>query len=329
MLILNAAEVTRCLPMAEAIEGLRAGFAALERGQVDLPVRTQLSMPDGDGISLFMPAYLDTAAQRHTSLKVVSVYPGNPRRNLPVIHGLVILLDPETGRIRAGMDGGAVTAIRTGAVSGLATDLLAPAAARTLAVFGAGVQARTQMEAVCAVRELDWIKVYAPTASHIRALIEDMRPRIPEHVSLRAASSPRDALRGSGIVSTATTSSAPVFADEDLEEGTHINAVGVFEPHKREIPGQTVLRSRLYVDEMEAALEEAGDILTPIREGRLESSHILGTLGALVEGTVAGRTRAEEITLFKSVGLAVQDTVSAATAYANARSLGLGTEVEL
>lgn len=329
MLMLSAAEVRQCLPMREAIEGLRHAFAALEQGQTLQPLRTHLAMPDTADISLFMPAYLDMGPRRHAAVKVVSVYPSNPARGLPVIHGLVLLLDPETGRILASMEGGALTAIRTGAVSGLATDLLAPATARTVAIFGAGVQARTQLEAVCAVRPVESVQVYAPSPAHVQRFITDMRSRLPESAILQAAASPQAALTDCDIICTATSSAVPVLDDRDVKAGMHINAVGVFEPGKQEIPAATVMRARTYIDDWDAALDEAGDILVPLQAGQIEHSHIAGTLGALVTGKCPGRRQPSDITLFKSVGVAIQDAAAAGIAYDNARTLQIGREISL
>ncbi len=329
MLLLSASEVRQCLPMPEAIEGLRRAFAAWEQGQAQQPLRTQLNIPEGPGISLFMPAYLSESHQSYASVKVVSVFPGNPALGLPVLHGLVLLLDPETGKMLAGMDGGALTAIRTGAVSGLATDLLAPDDAHTLALFGAGVQARTQLLAVCAVRRLEEVKIYARSPDRAKDLIADIESQMPFPCTMQVVATPQEALQGSDLVCTATTSAAPVFDDGDLETGTHINAVGVFEPEKQEIPAPTVVRARVYIDDMEAAMEEAGDLLVPMHKGLIQPSHIISTLGQLIADESLGRRSRDEITLFKSVGLAIQDAVSAGIVYENALKLGMGHEVDL
>ncbi len=329
MLMLSAQEVIQCLPMPEAIEGLRRAFIAWERGHAQQPLRTHLSIPDGPGTTLFMPAYLADAQQSWAAVKVVSVFPDNPRKDLPVIQGLVLLLQTETGEILAGMHGGALTAIRTGAVSGLATALLAPPEAHALALFGAGIQARTQLLAVNAARPLTTVRVYARSLERARSLIADMARQIPGACTMHVATSPRDALQGSDLVCTATTSAVPVFHDEDVAPGTHINAVGVFEPTKQEIPAATVTRARVYVDDQAAAMAEAGDLLIPLKQGAISSSHIVTTLGGLIADPQLGRRQATDITLFKSVGLAIQDVVAAGIVYDNARRQDLGLEVDL
>ena len=330
ILMLSGDEVVRCLPMNRAVGGMRTAFEALARGQVVQPVRSQINPPGTAGISLVMPAWMrDGSSAGHTSVKVVSVYPDNAARGEPVIHGLVLLVDAATGKVLAGMDGGALTAIRTGAVAGLATDLLAPAGAGRLAVLGAGVQARTQAAAVSEVRRLERISVYSPTAANVARMIEDLRDQLPDGIEYQAATSPREALADSDIVCCATTSATPVFADSDLEEGVHVNAVGVFQPDRREVPAATVARATVYVDDREAMMEEAGDLLIPLADGTITEDHIVGSLGDLLTGRCSGRTSARETTFFKSVGLAVQDTVSAGLVYARARELGIGTSVPL
>ena len=328
MLILTAADVARCLPMPKAIASLREAFAGLQAGKGQMPPRVQLDVPNSAGITLCMPGFLQLSSAARTAVKVVSVYPENRGRNLPVIHGLVLLLEAETGCILAGMAGGAVTAIRTGAVSGLATDLLARPEAHRVALFGAGVQARTTLEAVCAVRAISVAKIFGPTPRNVEAFMAEMAPRLPD-TRLQPAATPEAAMADSDIVCTATTSAIPVFRPEHVKPGMHINAVGVFEPHKQELPVETVVRSRFYVDEVEAALEEAGDLMVPLNAGLVSSEHIAGTLGQLVLGEVSGRQTQKEITVFKSVGLAIQDVAAADAIYAQALATGMGQEVTL
>ena len=326
--MLTAADVAACLPMPEAIASLRAAFGSWQAGKGQMPQRVQLDVPDSLGITLCMPAFLQLPSADRTAVKVVSVYPQNRRRNLPVIHGLVLLLEAETGRILAGMAGGAVTAIRTGAVAGLATDLLTEPEAHRVAIFGAGVQARTTLEAVCTARKISVAKIYGPTPRNIEAFIAEMAPKLPD-VKLQMATTPKAAMIDSDIVCTATTSATPVFSPEDVQPGMHINAVGVFESYKQELPAETVVRSRFYVDEVEAALEEAGDLMVPLHAGLVSPEHIAGTLGQLVLDEVPGRRTREEVTVFKSVGLAIQDVAAADAIYARALVTGIGQEVHL
>jgi len=318
--ILSADDIRGAVDMASAIDAMAEAFSQLHRGRVDAPVR--LSLAGDEGVTLFMPACLrDSGAM---AAKVVSIYPSNRERGLPVIHAVVLAIDPQTGLVRALMDGTYLTALRTGAVCGLATRLMAREDARVLTVFGAGVQARTQIEAVRAVREIVQVRVVDPVRGRAVALAGEL-----EDVEARTLTDPEEALRGADVICAATTSHTPVFDGRLLEPGTHLNAIGSFKPEMQEIDAEAVRRSRLAVDERAAALEEAGDLIIPLRDETIGPDHIVGELGELVEGTVAGRTSSDEITFFKSVGLAVQDVAVARRVLERAEADGSGIEVEL
>lgn len=330
MLVLNAHEVKRALPMRAAIEAMKDAYAALSSGAADAPLRTRLSVEQQEGVSLFMPAYVPQEDKDRAALgvKIVSVFNRNPDKSLPLIHAAVLVLDSQTGRVEALLEGAALTAIRTGAGSGAATDLLANPGASTAAIMGAGVQARTQLEAICEVRDVRRAWVYAPDPTGVQTFITEMKGagRIPE--DLRAASSPQEALASAEIVCAATTSSTPVFADADLQPGAHVNGVGSYTPQIQEIPTETVARALVTVDSREAALAECGDLAIPLKEGRIAESDI-HEIGELALGRHPGRTAQDQITFFKSVGVAVQDAVAGRLALENARALGLGTLVNL
>lgn len=329
MLILNAAEVRSALPMGQAIMAMKQAFAAYSDGRAVAPPRAHLRSPRNRGISLFMPALVDDPATEDQALvvKAVSLFDGNAARGLSRIQAAVLVLEPDTGRPAALLEGATLTAIRTAAASGAATDLLARPESAVLAIFGAGVQARFHVEAICAVRPIREARIYSPTRAKVERLIEEISVRVGAR--LLAAASPRDALIGADIVCAASTSSTPVFADGDLYAGAHVNAVGSFTPQAREVPAETVLRSLLVVDSRDAAWEEAGDLIQPLKAGLIDSDHVHAELGELVLGRRTGRTENGQITLFKSVGIAVQDAVAARTALAAARIAGLGTEVTL
>ena len=323
LLYLSAADVRRTLPMADAISAMREAFAQLSSGQVTLPARDCLQAPDGHGVDLVMPCY--SALLKMFSLKTVTVFGDNPQRGLPTIQALIILTDAETGSHLAIMDGASLTAIRTGAASGLATDLLARPDAAAVAVFGAGVQARTQLEAVCCVRSIRRVSVYDTN----RAAADRFAAEMTDHWGVpveRADTSARN-LAEADVICTATSSSQPVFAENELPRGAHINAVGVFQPHMAEIPAAVVCRARVVVDHRASALEEAGDLLGPLRQGLIQQTHIGTELGEVVLGHSPGRRHADEITLFKSVGVAVQDLCAAAKTLENARRLQLGVQL--
>ena len=320
LLYLSAEHVRRALPMADAIAAMRDAFAQLANAQVTLPTRECLPTPDEHGVLLVMPCH--SVASTLFSLKAITVFPDNPRHGLPTIQALVILTDGATGEHLAVMDGASVTALRTGAASGLATDLLARPDAAVAAVFGAGVQARTQLEAVCCVRTIRAAYVYDADSAAADRFAVEMTVRLGRPV--RRAGSPAEALKDADVVCTATTSSVPVFADSELKRGVHVNAIGSFRPHVCEIPPETVCRARVVVDHHASALEEAGDLLGPLRDGLIRPSHFGTELGDVLLGRAPSRSHVDEITLFKSVGVAVQDLCAAAKTLENARRMELG-----
>jgi len=304
----TAEDIRRALPMREAIEAMRAAFIAFSEGRAHIPQRLSISIPEQEGITLVMPGYVPPDA---LGLKVVSVFPRNPARRLPTLSALVVMLDPETGAPAALLDGAFLTAWRTGAASGLATDLLARPDAESLALIGAGAQARTQLLAVAAVRSLRRVRVYSRTPARAQALIEEMQGQegIPQDIAV--APTPEAAVAEADIVCTATNSSVPVFDGQALRPGTHINAIGSFTLEMRELDEETFRRAaRVVVDSRAAALAEAGEVVWAIRQGILREADLV-ELGEIAAGRRPGRERPEEITLFKSVGLAVQDLVAA------------------
>lgn len=323
--LLSREDVRRALPMREAVEVMKRAFAQLSTGQAEVPLRVPVSVPRHNGLTLFMPAYL--AADDQMAVKIVSVFNDNPARGLPLIYALVVVVDATTGQPAAVMDGTYLTALRTGAASGAATDLLARPDAAVAAVFGAGVQGRTQLEAVCAVRPIREAWVYDVDRTRAEAYAAEMAARLS--LPVYVAGTPAEAVRRADVLCTATTSSVPVFDDADVRPGTHINAVGAYTPQMREVPTETVLRAKVVIDHRTASLAEAGDLLIPIREGRMTEAHIWAELGEIVAGRKAGRTSPEEVTLFKSVGVAVQDVAAAAAVLEAARRENLGMEVEL
>jgi alanine dehydrogenase len=278
-----------------------------------------------NGTMLFMPGY--DPAEGMAALKIVSVFPDNRAKGLPAINGLVVALDPETGRASALLEGGTLTAIRTGAAAGAATDVLARPDATCAAVFGAGVQGRTQLEAVASVRSLESAWIYDLDETAAERYAEEMSGRLA--IPVRVATSPAEALSHAHIISTVTTASSPIFDDADLRPGTHINAVGVFKLDRREIPAATVARSRVVVDSVSACEEEAGDLMLPLGEGVIRRDHFADELGEILAGKKAGRGSPEELTLFKSVGISAQDVLAAALAVRNAAKRGYGRELEL
>lgn len=323
--VLSREDVRRALPMRQAIEEMKRAFAQLSQGQALVPLRVSLPVERHNGVTLFMPGYL--GADDRMAVKIVSVFNDNPSKGLPLIHALVVVVDATTGRPAAVMDGTYLTALRTGAASGAATDLLAREDASVAAVFGAGAQGRTQLEAVCAVRPIRSAWVYDIDPERAAAYAEEMADRLG--LPVRVAASPAEAVRRADVVCTATTSASPVFDDADLRAGTHINAVGAYTPQMQEVPAETVKRAKVVIDHREASLAEAGDLIFPLQQGLISKDHIWAELGEIAAGLKPGRTDPGEITLFKSVGVAVQDVAAAAAVLEAAEGMGLGVEVPL
>jgi len=318
--ILSADDVRACVDMPAAIDAMREAFAALSAQEATVPMR--LALETEHGVSLFMPAHLRESG--NAGAKVVSVNPGNAARGLPAIHAVVLVLDVLTGRPRALMDGTWLTALRTGAVGGLAADLLARSDAKTVALFGAGVQARTQLEAVRCVREITEVRVVSRSGASADHLAGEV-------VGVRAVrvDDANEAIEGADIIIAATSSSTPVFDGARVEPGTHVTGVGSYTLDMREVDTALVQRARIIVDQREAVMEEAGDIVGPIRDGVVDETVIIAEIGEVVLGRVSGRTADSEITFFKSVGNAVQDVAVAARVLAAAESEGHGLVVDL
>ena len=311
--------------MRQAVEVMKSAFRELSEGRAVVPLRSHVSMPKHNGGVLFMPAHSPDTAR--FSLKVISLFENNPALNLPFIQAMVMLFDATTGSPLAIMEGTALTAIRSGAASGAATDLLARADSRKAAIFGAGLQARSQLEAMCAVRPIRSARVFDQDPLRAAAFAREASAELGICVTVAATSA--EALDGADVICTATTSATPVFADDEVTSGCHINAIGSYKPHMREIPPLTVARAHVVVDQLDAAWAEAGDLILPLEAGLITSGHVRAELGELVAGTKPGRTDAHTLTFFKSVGVAIQDLAAASHALTNARQLGLGTAVAL
>jgi ornithine cyclodeaminase len=329
VLVLNGEDVARLLPMPECIRVMRDALAALARGEALVPLRTIMRVPGVGGLLGLMPGYISPQQGQEGALgmKAVSVFPGNAQRGIDTHQGAVLLFEADTGRLSALMDGAAITAIRTAAVSGVATDMLARPDATELAILGAGVQARTHMEAIAAVRPLRRVRIWSRNPEHAAALASELRPRFT--LPIEAVASADAAVRASDIVATVTASPEPILQRAWLKEGVHINAVGSSIPTSREIDTATMAAACLFVDRRESALAEAGDLLIPMKEGALKGDHIQAELGEVIIGTDPGRRSPAELTLFKSLGLAVEDVASAAYIVRRARETRTGQTVTM
>lgn len=323
--IIGADDVRRLLPMEECIAVMADVLARLERNQAFCPLRTAVWLPDRSGLLGLMPACL--ASPPVMGAKVVSVVPGNQGTPYETHQGLVLLFEGERGRLVAAVEAGSITALRTAAVSGLATRLLAREEASDLAILGSGTQASSHLEAMRAVRRLRRVRVWSRNPDHARRFAERESARWGLRVEVVASA--RDAVERADIVCTTTAASEPVLKGAWLSPGAHVNAVGACLPTARELDSEAVRRARLFVDRRESAFAESGDFLGARREGAIGDEHIVAEIGEVVVGKAPGRTGAGEITLFESVGLAVEDLAAALHVWRKAAAAGAGSRLAI
>jgi ornithine cyclodeaminase/alanine dehydrogenase-like protein (mu-crystallin family) len=325
ILIVNQSEVRQLLPMAECIEVMAEALETLARGQAILPLRPVMWLPEKVGALGMMPAYMGNL--QIMGLKIVSVFPGNHGTEYDSHMGAVMIFETRHGQPLAIMDATEITAIRTAAVSGLATRLLAREDAGDLAILGSGTQARTHLEAMLLCRKIRRVRVWSRNPENGRQFAERESRHRGVHVEIMPTV--LAAAQGADIICTTTSSSDPILLGKYLSAGTHINAVGSSVPFARELDTEAVLKARLFVDRRESTVNEAGDFLIPKKEGAIGDNHIQGEIGEILSGRVKGRKSQQEITLFKSLGLAVEDLASANHIYKKAIERGMGTLVEL
>jgi thiomorpholine-carboxylate dehydrogenase len=323
-ILLTEDDVKRVLTADDLVSAMEAAIKGFSSGGVEQPVRTILPV-DRAGFFGLMPAYLRSPAA--VGAKLVTVFHDNAARGLPTHLATIVLLDPETGGLLAIMDGRYITEARTAAVSAVSARLLATPDAADLAIIGSGVQARSHLEMLAHIRGLTRVRVWSPTARHREAFAAEMH-----HVcrNLVAVGSAEEAVRGASlIVIAAAATDTPVFDDAWVAPGAHIMAIGAYRPDQREMDPATVKRARLFVDSRAAALVEAGDIVQAIREGRFGADHIAGELGEVALGRIAARQSPDEITIFKSLGMAVEDVATAELVYRRAAEQGIGRGIAL
>jgi len=329
MLILNARQVRQTLPMSSAIDAMNRAFLAISSGHAEMPLRTHLAASGSGGTTLVMPAHVRTPDTDSLAVKIVSVFADNPERGLPRILATVLAIDPQTGEPIALIEGTTITAIRTAAASAAATDLLARADSKALAIIGAGVQAREHIAAIHCVRDIRRTYVAARDRTQCERLVEDLASGDPAISDITICESADEAVGRADIVCTVTTSRVPVFSATSVGPGTHINAVGSYQPDTLEIPPETVKAASVFVDHRHSAMEEAGDLVVPLKSGLIDASHILGEAGEVLAGRITGRCSASDITLFKSVGCAAEDCLAASEVLTRAQELGIGQEITL
>ncbi len=325
VLIANQEQVTALLPMSECIDVMEAALKMLARGETLLPLRTHMWLPGRSDLLGLMPGYLHGI--QALGVKVIAAFPSNAGTEYDSHQGVVLLFDGEHGLLRAVVDATAITAIRTAAVSGAATRLLARPEAGDLALIGAGTQATSHLAAMRSVRTLRRVRVFSlpMEGAHQFAARESKRHGLRVEVMPTA----QEAVEGADLICTVSTSPEPVVKGEWLSPGAHINAVGAFTPSTRELDTAAVVKARLYVDRRESTVKEAGDFLIPKGEGAIDERHIVGEVGEVLLGKAPGRASPEEITLFKSLGIAIEDLAAADHVFKKAQATGAGAWVEM
>ena len=325
ILILNSGQIRELLPMPDCIELMADALSALARDEVYQPLRTIVRPPNARGLLGLMPAY--RGGERGAfGLKAICVFPENPSQGKDAHQGAVTLFSRETGELLALMNASEITAIRTAAVSAVATRLLAREDARELAIIGAGVQARTHLKALACVRSIKRARVVARNFEHAQQFANEMQPKFPFHIE--PVRENEEAVRDADLIVAATSSLEPVINADWISHGAHVNAIGTHSPNSREIDGATMAAARIFVDRRESALNESGDYLLAAKEGVVSPESIVGEIGELLIGRKTGRTSTTEITLFKSLGLAIEDVAAADYLYRKALAENVGSWVE-
>jgi ornithine cyclodeaminase len=321
-LILDSPRIRELLPMADCIELMADALSALARDEVHQPLRTIIRPPDARGLLGLMSAY--RGGERGAfGLKAICVFPDNPAHGKDAHQGAVMLFSRDTGELLALMNASEITAIRTAAVSAVATRLLAREDAHELALIGAGVQARTHLAALACVRSIKHVRVAARNLEHSQRYAAEMQRKVS--FSVEAVETNEEAVRGADLIVTATSSLEPVIKRDWISPGAHVNAIGTHSPNSREIDSATMAAARIFVDRRESALNESGDYLLAAKEGVIGPDNIAGEIGELLIGRKLGRTSISEITLFKSLGLAIEDVACAEYIYRKAQAQNAGT----
>jgi ornithine cyclodeaminase len=325
VVILTHAEVEELLPMRECIPVMAEALADMAKGDVFQPLRMIIRPPGAKGDMALMPSY--RAGERPAyGVKTVCVFPGNPAKGLDSHQGSVMLFSAETGQLQALMNASAITAIRTAAVSGVATRLLAREDAGELAIIGSGIQARAHIEAMACVRSIRAARVASFKFVNAQKFADELGPRYS--FPIEAVESVEAAVRGADLIVTGTTAAEPILKREWISAGAHLNVVGSSIPTTREVDSATMAAASLFVDRRESTINEGGDYLFALRDGSIGPDHIKAEIGELLIGAKPGRTSADEITLFKSLGLAIEDLASADYLYRKSRENGKGTWVD-
>jgi ornithine cyclodeaminase/alanine dehydrogenase-like protein (mu-crystallin family) len=321
--ILSHDDVHRCLPPKACADAMREALAALARGESSFPLRSVFRPEGSSGFLGLMPGFRG-GSQPLYALKAVCIFPENPvKHGIDAHQGGVLLYDGETGELTAVVDGAALTSIRTAAVTAVATKALARPDSSELAVLGAGSQARAHIAALADTLPLERVRVMSRTFAHAQALADELSPGYG--FSIEAVQEVGDAVRGADVVVTVSNAREPILGADELEPGMHVNLVGSSVASAREITGAGLARTSLFVDRRESTVNESGDYLMALREGAIDEGHIRAEVGEVLEGMAPGRTSPDEITCFKSLGIAIEDLAAAELAIATAEAQGIGT----
>ena len=330
MLLLSREDMLSVFTMRDAIEADKKAFVLHTKGKAVVPLRINIETESKEGQCMFMPAYVGGELNM-AGVKLVSYFPANAEKGIPVVPATVPLIDGTTGLVTAIIEGTTLTQIRTAAISGAATELLSNPDSKVAALFGTGGQAAAQLEALMTVRKLEEIRIFDALPGRAAVFVEKQQQLADRFgVKLIEADNPKKAVTYADVITTVTTSATPVFSNDDIKPGCHINGVGSYTPDKRELPTELLRRAgRIFVDNREAVLSEAGDFIIPMKEGLFSSDSIAGELGDLILGNVEGRRSKDEITILKTVGFATLDIVAAAEIYKKATEAGVGTVIRL
>ncbi len=330
IIVLREEDMNQVFTMKDAIQGDKEALALYSKNEAVIPLRINIDVPKEEGQSLYMPGYAPGASA--LGIKIISVYPKNLDRGLPSVPATMVLINEKTGEVCAIMDGTHLTRIRTGAVSGAATELLARKDAKIFALFGTGGQAESQLEAVLEVRDIQEVRIFGRNKERAQDFAQRMTEKFGEKYGVRllVAQSPEEAIHNADIITAVTTAKKPVFDGRLVKKGAHINGVGSYTPDMQEIDEYTLLNAdKVYVDTRDGVLNESGDFIIPMRANKCTQEIVTGELGEVILGKVPSRERGEEITFFKSVGSSVLDIVTAQRIYEKAVEKGVGQEIDL
>lgn len=330
MLILSKENIEACFNMKEAVRATKEAMKIYSKGQTIVPLRVNLPVAEENGQSLYMPAYA-VGEEGCLGVKIVSSYPDNMAKGLPTIPATMVVLNPETGIVDAIIDGTYLTQLRTGAIQGAATEELSRQDAKIAALIGTGGQAKSQLEAMLTVRELTEVRIFDINLASATSFAKEMAEVFADFKAIfRPCSDVSEAVRGADIITTVTTSKQATFDAEDVKEGAHVNGVGAYTPEMKEVPSELIQRAdSIIFDTWDAVMAEAGDFIEPLAKGLVTEEDYDGEFGQLLLGEIKGRQSATDITVFKSVGSAVLDVVTAQLIVNKARELGIGNEISI